>query len=96
MIVGWRGGAGRGGCAGSAGHAYASSNDHSYHTSCVDGVFTRLGSDHWALLVHGIFNASIERPPDRPEPAVADRLAFIVTSLNVTDGLLGIVGELVE
>ena len=65
-------------------------------TSCVDGVFTRLGSDHWALLVHGIFNASIERPPDRPEPAVADRMAFIVTSLNVTDGLLGIVGELAE
>ena len=64
----------------------------------ADGVISRHGSDHMALLVNGLFNASVSKPaaPLGSEHECGQQVPFIVQSLNVSDGLLSMLGELCE
>uniref|UniRef100_A0A7S0J9G8 RPA43 OB domain-containing protein n=1 Tax=Calcidiscus leptoporus TaxID=127549 RepID=A0A7S0J9G8_9EUKA len=62
----------------------------------LDGVVTRIGSDHMGLLVYGLFNVSIGNPqtPGRRPYKVGKTVTFKVASLSVVDGFLSIVGDL--
>ena len=56
----------------------------------LTGVVRRQGTDHTALLVHGMFSAAVSSARGRSE---GEAVRFIVRSLQVTDGLMSIVGE---
>ena len=54
------------------------------------GVVRRQGTDHTALLVHGMFSAAVASTKQRAEGKL---LRFVVRSLQVTDGMLSLVGD---
>ena len=56
----------------------------------LTGVVRRQGTDHTALLVHGMFSAAVSSARERSE---GEAIRFVVRSLQVTDGLMSIVGE---
>jgi len=62
----------------------------------LDGVVTRIGSDHMALLVHGLFNVSIgnTQTPGGRAHKVGETITFTVVNLSVVDSFLSLVGEL--
>ena len=68
----------------------------------VQGTVSRLGQDHVALLVLGIFNASVpheqpgQQPSPRPSLRPGDKAVFIVRSLMRGSGLISMVGEFLE
>ena len=56
----------------------------------LNGVVRRQGTDHTALLVHGMFSAAVASTKQRTEGKL---LRFVVRSLQVTDGMLSLVGD---
>ena len=64
----------------------------------IEGTVSRIGGDHIALLVLGVFNASIARPAgwDSAKPSVKpdDKARFAVQTLHNSNGLLTMHGEL--
>ena len=56
----------------------------------LTGVVRRQGTDHAALLVHGMFSAAVAGTRPRVE---GEKLHFVIRSLQVTDGMLSLVGE---
>jgi len=76
----------------------------------LEAAVARHGSDHLALLVHGLINVTIPHAhavdsggPPTPgvnagidPPAVGATVRFIVRALHVSDGLLTVLGELAE
>eukprot|EP00316_Scyphosphaera_apsteinii_P017259 CAMPEP_0119320990 /NCGR_PEP_ID=MMETSP1333-20130426/54071_1 /TAXON_ID=418940 /ORGANISM="Scyphosphaera apsteinii, Strain RCC1455" /LENGTH=187 /DNA_ID=CAMNT_0007327839 /DNA_START=77 /DNA_END=640 /DNA_ORIENTATION=+ len=70
----------------------------------LEGEITRLGKDHIALLVHGVFNASISIPAAKRTAEarrnagheVGDRIVFTVDSIHVADGLLSMKGSTIH
>jgi hypothetical protein len=64
----------------------------------IDGTVSRIGGDHIAILVSGVFNASIALPsgwdPSRPSVKPDDVARFVVRSVHQANGLLTMHGEL--
>ena len=64
----------------------------------IDGTVSRVGGDHIAILVNGVFNASIALPlgwdPSHPSVKPDDAARFVVRSVHQANGLLTMHGEL--
>ena len=58
-------------------------------------MLTRVGNDFLALLVHGVFLASVPKPAEESAAVqIGDTLPFCVRSIEVSDGMLSLKGEL--
>lgn len=64
----------------------------------IEGKVSRVGGDHIAILVLGVFNASVAQPagwdPARPSVNPDDSAQFVVRSVHQANGLLTMHGEL--
>jgi hypothetical protein len=64
----------------------------------IEGTVSRIGADHIALLVMGIFNGSVALPDgwdhSRPSVQPEDTVTFVVRSVQHANGLLSMHGEL--
>ena len=56
----------------------------------LTGVVRRQGTDHTALLVHGMFSSAVASTRQRAE---GERLRFVVNSVQVNEGMLSLVGK---
>ena len=63
---------------------------------CADGVLTKVGNDFLAVLVHGMFNATVTKPSEASTNSLeaGQTLKFRVRSLDVADSLLCIQGDM--
>ena len=60
----------------------------------LDGELVRVGADgHMALLVHGLFNATVFAAAGAAGRAAGSRVRFVVRELQVADGLLSMIGD---
>ena len=60
----------------------------------LDGELVRVGADgHMALLVHGLFNATVFAAAGAAGRAAGSRIRFVVRELQVADGLLSMIGD---
>ncbi len=64
----------------------------------LEATVSRIGSDHLALLILGVFNASVPLPTGggRSVPRPDEKVQFIVSSVRHADGLLSVHGDLCE
>ena len=60
----------------------------------LDGELVRIGADgHMALLVHGLFNATVFAAGGAVGREAGSRVRFVVRELQVADGLLCMIGD---
>ena len=64
----------------------------------MDCVVSRIGTDHIALLVMGVFNGTVALPPDwdpaKPKVEPDETREFIVRSVRHVNGILSMQGDL--
>jgi len=64
----------------------------------IEGIVSRIGHDHIALLVMEIFNGSVSLPagwdPTQPSVKVDEPCTFVVREVRHTNGLISMHGEL--
>ena len=64
----------------------------------LEGTVSRIGSDHIALLVLGVFNASVAHPTGSRRGSLKqdDKAVFTVRNVTHANGLVSLHGELAE
>ena len=66
----------------------------------IQGTVSRIGHDHIALLVMGVFNATVPLPagwdPDSPSLQPDQSALFVVNAVKNNNGLLTMTGELTD